>query len=723
MMRVTNGMMMTNTKNNINKNKATVDEKNTQMSTQKKITKPSDDPLIAIKSLRLSTTLSQIHQFYDNNISDAESWMDVTETAMTNMKSIVTDAYKLTVNGATDTLTEEDRNTIYTQLNSLSKQLYAEANADYAGRTVFSGFKTNETVSFTNASEAAKANYQIDERFSYEDIERKDYYANHISTPGTEAVAFSKANNGEFVVKDEAGNKVAVDDPQVQSLNRIRLGYDKLEDFGGVDVSFNVTTSSATADQTTYGEATIKTLSYNKTTDEVEQEFQWKTHVKDGTFVYTADDKGEMKDVTLTDVDGYSITFDKNGDVIFDKTKLTHVQRTNSDLYKDADGNIVFTVKRDATGVQRVVTDGLGNKMILKPMTGGITSVVDTQGNVIDATTSNIDKDGKSIMTLGLKDRAVAAKDKDGNDITYPAGALGIHTADKGLDVNISMMTMTEKDFAEHLTKLSKDGEYTAKELAKFEEAIIYLPDSGEIIVGSKLSDILTSEKANFNLTYDKNGFKEGEVRPEMYYNCIKKTDASQANWINYKNYDNDGNWIAQSIDYAVSGNQYLNVNTQINDVINSDCYRDMQEMINTVKDCIDAHKVVDEIKGMMAQSQYSDNASQAFLKDALEAAEKQAAYFDDNIHNVFSKQITRFEGYLEKVNLALTDIGSRGDQLSLASNRMANQQTTFRELKSKNEDAELSDIAIDYTSAYTAYQASLQAAGKIDKMSLLDYI
>ena len=124
MMRITNGMMMNTTKTNINNNKVSVDRLNTQMSTQKKITKPSDNPLIAIKSLRLSTTLSQINQYYGNNIKDAQSWMDVTETALTNMKNILTDAYRLAVNGSTGTMTDEDRNTVLTQLKSLSSQLF-----------------------------------------------------------------------------------------------------------------------------------------------------------------------------------------------------------------------------------------------------------------------------------------------------------------------------------------------------------------------------------------------------------------------------------------------------------------------------------------------------------------------------------------------------------------------------------------------------------------------
>jgi flagellar hook-associated protein 3 FlgL len=125
----------------------------------------------------------------------------------------------------------------------------------------------------------------------------------------------------------------------------------------------------------------------------------------------------------------------------------------------------------------------------------------------------------------------------------------------------------------------------------------------------------------------------------------------------------------------------------------------------------------------MLESSDYADEDSQNYLNDCLEKANKQMAYADDHLQKVFGSQITNFENYMSKVNLAITNVGTKGDQLSLAENRMSSQQTTFKELKSSNEDEELSDVTIDYTSAYTAYQASLQAAGKIDDMSLLDYL
>ena len=79
-MRVTDNMIMNKTKYNINLNKMSVDRLNTQMTTQQKIEKASEDPVIAMRSLRLSTNLSHMNQFVDNNIPDVESWIDVTKT-------------------------------------------------------------------------------------------------------------------------------------------------------------------------------------------------------------------------------------------------------------------------------------------------------------------------------------------------------------------------------------------------------------------------------------------------------------------------------------------------------------------------------------------------------------------------------------------------------------------------------------------------------------------
>lgn len=68
-MRVTNNMIMSNTKININGNKTNVNTLNNQMTSQKKISRPSDDPVIAIRALRLRSSLSQINQYYEKKYS------------------------------------------------------------------------------------------------------------------------------------------------------------------------------------------------------------------------------------------------------------------------------------------------------------------------------------------------------------------------------------------------------------------------------------------------------------------------------------------------------------------------------------------------------------------------------------------------------------------------------------------------------------------------------
>lgn len=81
-MRITNKIMQNNNLTNINNNKIMQDKLSTMMSTGKKINRPSDDPVIAIRALRLRSNVTEVTQYFGKNIPDAESWLDVTEGAM-----------------------------------------------------------------------------------------------------------------------------------------------------------------------------------------------------------------------------------------------------------------------------------------------------------------------------------------------------------------------------------------------------------------------------------------------------------------------------------------------------------------------------------------------------------------------------------------------------------------------------------------------------------------
>jgi flagellar hook-associated protein 3 FlgL len=229
-MRITNTMITNNTKNNINSNKLYVDKYNTQMTTQKKISKASDDPVIAIRSLRLATDLSQLDQYADNNIPDAEKWLDVTYTALNNMVGIVTDVRTQCVDGSNDPLTEDDRQTILQSLTSLTDQIFTEGNADYSGRTIFTGYRTSSNLTFDTDEEETV--YQIDQSFSYSDMEEHRYYTGDVTVP---SVVDGNTPECTTVVG-------------TNSYDRIRLAYDEID---SVD-SFSYTYSDGTQVNATY---------------------------------------------------------------------------------------------------------------------------------------------------------------------------------------------------------------------------------------------------------------------------------------------------------------------------------------------------------------------------------------------------------------------------------------------------------------------------------------
>ena len=78
---------------------------------------------------------------------------------------------------------------------------------------------------------------------------------------------------------------------------------------------------------------------------------------------------------------------------------------------------------------------------------------------------------------------------------------------------------------------------------------------------------------------------------------------------------------------------------------------------------------------------------------------------------------------YYATIYLGITDLGCKKDSLNLTKTRVGDQRETVQDLQSYNDDLDLSQIIIDYTAAYTAYQASLTAAGKLGESTLLNYL
>ena len=214
-MRITTKVIQNNSLRNINTNKLLQDKLSQQMSTEKKVNRPSDDPIVAIRSLRLRTNVNQITQYYDKNAKDADSWLEVTEGALESMNDVITDMYNRCVAGSNEDLQLKDRKIILTALEELRNEVYATGNSDYAGRYVFTGYRTDTPLTFL---EDTKEKYNITEQLDATKIDSITYVetGNILDINGTN---FKDANNDAIAKEQEVG---------ATEVHRIRLAYKDL---------------------------------------------------------------------------------------------------------------------------------------------------------------------------------------------------------------------------------------------------------------------------------------------------------------------------------------------------------------------------------------------------------------------------------------------------------------------------------------------------------------
>ncbi|MSS43317.1 flagellar hook-associated protein FlgL [Anaerosalibacter bizertensis] len=144
-MRVTNNMLVGNLLYNLNQNLGRLDKINEQISSKKKFSVPSDDPIGASKSLKLRTDISKIQQ-YKRNAEDAESWMRETESALIEIGSVLHRANELAVQMANETYSDEDLKKVKAEVEQLKKHLIEIGNTTYAGRHIFTGYKTDKKL-------------------------------------------------------------------------------------------------------------------------------------------------------------------------------------------------------------------------------------------------------------------------------------------------------------------------------------------------------------------------------------------------------------------------------------------------------------------------------------------------------------------------------------------------------------------------------------------------
>ncbi|HLR08877.1 MAG TPA: flagellar hook-associated protein FlgL [Bacillota bacterium] len=141
-MRVTQGMLSNNLLHNLSKSYANLDQYLNQVSTGKKINRPSDDPVIAMKGISYRRQVTEVEQF-QRNINEVHNWMDNSDAALDKATKALQKLRELAVQASNDTYTGEERENIQKEAQQLKDHLVDIANTKVNDKYVFNGTATD----------------------------------------------------------------------------------------------------------------------------------------------------------------------------------------------------------------------------------------------------------------------------------------------------------------------------------------------------------------------------------------------------------------------------------------------------------------------------------------------------------------------------------------------------------------------------------------------------
>lgn len=436
---------------------------------------------------------------------------------------------------------------------------------------------------------------------------------------------------------------------------------------------------------------------------------------------------------------------------------MEHLQNAVQEIYAtgnaDSAGRSIFTGYRtdlplsfteDKTETY-FITEQLTNSSISKTTyvkTGVLTEL--NEGNFADASMNTTEYDVGTYdiyrirLAYGDTDVVTAKTDADGNpvvddqgapvyepDITLAFGDFSQGGVAKTYSVN-PVYDGNGNKISEDITFFAGGTEEAYMTAVNDPDAIVYIADTGELLLGQNVKETLSKLSADTELriSYEKTNWSKGDLDPVHYF-YTERTQETTGRTLKYNENFLDGKLTADSrqiIEYDIGNNQTIRVNTTADEVFDHDIGRDVEEVVSM----LEQYGVLDEtyttIEDMIDSGKYLDE-DLTKLEEHLAALEKAMTMVGDKITNRCGELLTECDKYMKQATLAETNCGSRGSRLKLIQNRLSVQQTNFGELVSENEDADYTDLAIQLKSVEMTYEAALSSISYVMQTTLLDFI
>jgi flagellar hook-associated protein 3 FlgL len=117
-----------------------------KISTGKQLEIPSENPVAFSDAARYKHELSRLEQF-GRNIENVTQRLNAEEATLAQFANVLTRVYELSIQGANDTLSVDNRKSLALEIDLLRDELIGVANTkDNLGGAVFGGYRTEGNV-------------------------------------------------------------------------------------------------------------------------------------------------------------------------------------------------------------------------------------------------------------------------------------------------------------------------------------------------------------------------------------------------------------------------------------------------------------------------------------------------------------------------------------------------------------------------------------------------
>ncbi len=138
-MRLTETMLSSSYLTGLNHNLTQIAKYQEQLSSNKRINRPSDDPVAIISSLSVRASLESLSQ-YSHNINDAQSWLTQSETSLMDLSEVTASVYELALQAAGGTLTATQKKDISAEIKQLKEYVVELGNSKLGDKYIFGGY-------------------------------------------------------------------------------------------------------------------------------------------------------------------------------------------------------------------------------------------------------------------------------------------------------------------------------------------------------------------------------------------------------------------------------------------------------------------------------------------------------------------------------------------------------------------------------------------------------